>query len=62
MAQHCHFCGKTPMSGHRVSHANNLTNRSNYLGYSGTMTSPFFERPTAVANPRKVDLSISFGF
>jgi large subunit ribosomal protein L28 len=27
MAQQCHFCGKTPMSGHRVSHAHNVTNR-----------------------------------
>ena len=28
----------------------------------GVITSPFFERPTAVANPRKVDISVSFGF
>jgi large subunit ribosomal protein L28 len=27
MAQQCEFCGKTPMSGHRVSHAHNVTNR-----------------------------------
>jgi len=27
MAQHCQFCSKAPMSGHRVSHANNKTNR-----------------------------------
>jgi large subunit ribosomal protein L28 len=27
MAQHCEFCKKKPMSGHRVSHAHNLTNR-----------------------------------
>jgi large subunit ribosomal protein L28 len=27
MAQQCQFCGKTPRSGHRVSHANNVTNR-----------------------------------
>lgn len=27
MAQQCEFCGKTPKSGHRVSHANNVTNR-----------------------------------
>jgi large subunit ribosomal protein L28 len=27
MAQQCQFCGKTPMSGHRVSHAHNVTNR-----------------------------------
>jgi Carboxypeptidase regulatory-like domain len=40
----------------------NLTNRANYTGFSGVMTSPFFERPTAVANPRKVDFGMSFGF
>jgi large subunit ribosomal protein L28 len=27
MAQQCQFCKKKPMSGHRVSHANNVTNR-----------------------------------
>ena len=27
MAQKCRYCGKTPMSGHRVSHAHNVTNR-----------------------------------
>ena len=27
MAQKCDYCGKTPKSGHRVSHANNVTNR-----------------------------------
>ena len=27
MAQHCRFCGKIPMSGHRVSHAHNVSNR-----------------------------------
>jgi large subunit ribosomal protein L28 len=27
MAQQCEFCGKKPMSGHRVSHAHNVTNR-----------------------------------
>jgi large subunit ribosomal protein L28 len=27
MAQQCQYCGKTPMSGHRVSHAHNVTNR-----------------------------------
>lgn len=27
MAQQCQFCGKTPKFGHRVSHANNVTNR-----------------------------------
>jgi hypothetical protein len=40
----------------------NLTNHANYTGFSGVMTSPFFARPTAVANPRKVDISVGFGF
>ena len=31
MAQHCHFCGKIPMTGHRVSHAHNVTNRKWHL-------------------------------
>ena len=31
MAQHCQFCGKTPMTGHRVSHAHNVTNRKWHL-------------------------------
>ena len=31
MAQHCHFCGKTPMTGRNVSHAHNVTSRKWYL-------------------------------
>ena len=31
MAQHCQFCGKTPMTGHRISHAHNVTNRKWHL-------------------------------
>ena len=27
MAQMCEVCGKKPMSGHRISHAHNLTKR-----------------------------------
>jgi large subunit ribosomal protein L28 len=27
MAQRCEICGKGPMSGHRVSHAHNVTHR-----------------------------------
>ncbi|HEX3704776.1 MAG TPA: TonB-dependent receptor [Vicinamibacterales bacterium] len=42
--------------------AQNLTNESNYLGYSGTLTSPFFGRPTAVSGMRKIDVGINFGF
>ena len=40
----------------------NLTNRYNYIGYSGYLTSPFFGRPTSVANPRKVDIGVSLSF
>lgn len=42
--------------------AQNLTNHANYGGYSGTMTSPFFGRPTAVGGTRKVDLGININF
>lgn len=42
--------------------AQNLTNERNYLGYSGTLTSPFFGRPTTVAGMRKIDVGLNFGF
>jgi len=40
----------------------NLTNRANYVGYSGVMTSQFFLRPRDVANPRRVDIGVNFGW
>jgi len=40
----------------------NLTNESNYLGYSGTMSSPFFGRPTTVREMRKIDAGINLNF
>jgi len=40
----------------------NLTNERNYVGYSGTLTSQFFGRPTAVSAMRKVDAGINFSF
>jgi len=40
----------------------NLTNQSNYLGYSGTMSSPFFGRPTTVREMRKIDAGINLNF
>jgi hypothetical protein len=43
-------------------YAQNLTNRPNYLGYSGTQTSPFFGRPTSVAGMRKIETSIALNF
>jgi len=42
--------------------AQNLTNQRNYAGYSGTMTSPFFGRPTTVNGMRKIDFGISIQF
>ena len=40
----------------------NLTNRANYQGYSGVLTSPFFARPTTVSPMRKVDVGTSLSF
>jgi len=45
-----------------VVNAQNLTNHTNYTGYSGTMTSPFFGRPTAAQGMRKVDVGLNFNF
>ena len=42
--------------------AQNLTNERNYLGYSGTLTSPFFGQPTAVNGMRKIDVGIALSF
>jgi hypothetical protein len=42
--------------------AQNLTNERNYLGYSGTVTSPFFGQPTAVSGMRKIDIGMGFSF
>lgn len=41
---------------------NNLTNRANYSGFSGVMTSQYFLQPTTVSNPRQVDVSLRFSF
>jgi hypothetical protein len=40
----------------------NLTNRANYVGYSGVLTSPFFGKPTGAMNPRRVNVGLQFGF
>lgn len=42
--------------------AQNLTNRPNYVGYSGTVTSPHFRQATAVAGMRKVELGMYLNF
>lgn len=42
--------------------AQNLLNRTNPLGFSGVMTSPFFGRPTSAATARKIELGARFAF
>ena len=42
--------------------AQNLTNHANYAGYSGVLTSPFFNQPTLVSNPRRVVLNVGLTF
>ena len=42
--------------------AQNLTNRANYVGYTGVVTSRLFGLPRDVANPRRFDISVNFGF
>ena len=42
--------------------AQNVTNRRNFVGYSGVLTSPFFGQPTNVMNPRKIEVGMRFGF
>ena len=40
----------------------NLTNRANYTGYSGTLLSPFYGKPTAVRDMRKIDVGFNLSF
>jgi hypothetical protein len=42
--------------------AENLTNHANYTGFSGVMTSPFFQQATAVSSVRRITLGANFGF
>ena len=45
-----------------VVNAQNLTNRSNYAGYSGTLSSPLFGQPTTVQGMRRIDVGLNFNF
>jgi len=45
-----------------VVNAQNLTNRANYVGYSGTQSSPLFGQPTAVQGMRRIDIGLNFNF
>ena len=42
--------------------ATNVANHTNYMGYSGVMTSPFFGEPTSAGAARKIELGARFGF
>ena len=42
--------------------ATNLTNRSNYGGYTGVMSSPFFGKPSSSGSGRRIQISTNFGF
>lgn len=53
------------MPRYRVSislNVQNLTNRANYMGYSGIMTSPFFRKPTMVEGVRTMNMAVSLSF
>jgi hypothetical protein len=40
----------------------NVLNHTNFMGYSGVMTSPFFGEPTSAGAARKIELGARFGF
>lgn len=42
--------------------AQNVTNRANFVGYTGVRTSPLFGQARDVMNPRRFDISANFGF
>src|SRR5262249_17361566 len=54
--------GTARYRGQLFVNGQNLTNERNYVGYSGTMTSPFFGKPTAVSGMRKIDVGIGINF
>jgi hypothetical protein len=67
------FSGTTPSSvstfsdnvRYRLSFsvsAQNLTNHASYTGYSGVLTSPFFNQPTAIVAPRRITVTTSLNF
>ena len=45
-----------------VVNAQNLTNHTNYTGFQGSLTSPFFHQPTNVSGMRKIDVGLNFSF
>jgi hypothetical protein len=45
-----------------IAQIQNVTNHPNYAGFSGVQTSPYFQQPTTVINPRKIDIGIGINF
>ena len=45
-----------------IVNAQNLTNHANYVGYSGTLSSPLFGQPTSVQGMRRIDVGLNFNF
>jgi hypothetical protein len=41
---------------------NNIYNRTNFLTYSGVMTSTLFLQPTAAAQARRIEVGMQFRF
>ncbi len=41
---------------------NNLTNRANFMGYSGVLTSPFYGRPTSAQGARRIQAGMNLQF
>jgi hypothetical protein len=44
------------------AYVDNLTNRANYTNFNGSMTSPFFKKPTNVQGVRTVRFNMNFTF
>jgi hypothetical protein len=42
--------------------ASNVFNHTNYAGYSGVLTSPYFLEPTSARPPRRIELGVRVGF
>jgi hypothetical protein len=40
----------------------NVLNRTNFQGYVGNLTSPYYGQPTSAAAARRIELGINFGF
>ena len=61
------FGGSTPGVPPRYrlnvfTNVTNVTDRSNFAGYSGVITSDFYRRPTFVQNPRRAEVGMNVTF